>query len=195
MVNVREKRRSRLVRGVVIVLLGLLGSAVLIWSSTQAAFSGTTGNSGNSWTAGSVSLSDDDSGSALFSVTGLKPGSTGSKCIEVTYTGNIASSVKLYTTALSYTGALGTYLDFTVELGTGGTYADCTGFSAEATLHSTTLAAFASGYTNYGNGVGSWTPSSNGQKKTYKFTYTLQDNDSAEGASAGIGFTWESQST
>ena len=193
--SVREKRHSRVVRGVVVVVLGLLGSAVLIWSSTQAAFSGTTGNGSNSWAAGSVSLSDDDSNSALFSVSGLKPGSTGSKCIEVTYTGNIASSVKLYTTATSYTGTLGTYLDFTVQLGTGGTNADCTGFSSEATLHSTTLAAFASGYTDFSNGVGTWTPSSNGQKKTYKFTYTLQDNDSAEGASAGIGFTWESQST
>lgn len=193
--NAREKLRSRVVRGAVVVVLGLLGSAALIWSSTQAAFSGTTGNGDNSWAAGSVSLSDDDSNTALFNVTGLKPGSTGSKCIEVTYTGDIASSVKLYTTAASYTGTLGTYLDFTVQLGTGGTNADCTGFSSEATLHNTTLAAFASGYTNFGNGVGTWTPSSNGQKKTYKFTYTLQDNDNAEGASAGIGFTWESQST
>jgi hypothetical protein len=194
-VNVREKRRSRLTRGVVLLVLGLLGSAVLIWSSTQAAFSGTTGNAGNAWSAGSVSLSDDDTGAAAFSVTGLKPGSTGSKCVEVTYTGNIASSVKLYTTATSYTGTLGPYLNFTVQLGSGGTYADCTGFSSEATLHNTTLSAFSSGYTNFGNGVGSWTPSTNGDKKTYKFTYTLQDDDSAEGASAGIGFTWESQST
>lgn len=189
------RRKGRVARGAMVVLLGLLGSAALIWSSTQAAFSGTTGNSGNSWDAGSVSLSDDDSNSALFSVTGLKPGSTGSKCIEVTYTGNIASSVKLYTTAASYTGSLGTYLTFTVQLGTGGTNADCTGFSSEATLHNTTLAAFASGHTNFTNGVSTWTPSTNGQKKTYKFTYTLQDDDNAEGASAEIGFTWESQST
>jgi hypothetical protein len=190
-----ERRRSRVARGAVVVVLGLLGSAALIWSSTQAAFSGTTGNSGNSWEAGSVSLSDDDSNFALFSVTGLKPGSTGSKCIEVTYTGDIASSVKLYTTALSGTGTLGPYLDFTVQLGTGGTNDDCTGFSSEATLHSTTLWDFASDYTNFGNGIGSWTPSSSGQKKVYKFIYTLQDDDAAEGASAGIGFTWESQST
>jgi hypothetical protein len=190
-----ERRGRRGLRGVVIVVVGVVGSAALIWTSTQAAFSGTTGNAGNAWSSGVVSLSDDDTGTALFSVTGMKPGSTGTKCLEVTYTGDIASSVKLYTTGSSYTGTLGPYVNFTVQLGSGGTYADCTGFSTEATLHSTTLSAFATGYTSFGTGVGSWTPSSSGQKKTFKFTYTLQDDNNAQNKSAGIGFTWEAQST
>src|SRR3712207_7319239 len=42
------------------------------------------------------SLSDDDSGSAMFTATGLKPGSTGTKCIQVTYGGSLAAAVKLY---------------------------------------------------------------------------------------------------
>ncbi|WP_051386008.1 TasA family protein [Actinokineospora inagensis] len=191
-----KKNRSG-VKAAAVVATGLVASALVIWFSSYAAFTATTTNSGNSFSSGSVAISDDDSNGVLFSVSGLKPGDTGSKCIEVTYNGSVASSVKLYTTAASYTGTLGTYLDFTVKQGTGGTYADCTGFVADSggTIHNGTLAAFASSYTNFANGIGTWTPSTAGTKKTFQFTYTLQDNNSAQNKSAGIGFTWEAQSS
>ncbi|GAA3047929.1 hypothetical protein Aglo01_25910 [Actinokineospora globicatena] len=191
-----KKNRTGL-KAAAVVATGLVASALVIWFSSYAAFTATTTNSGNSFNSGSVSITDDDSNGVLFNVSGLKPGDTGSKCIEVTFTGNVASTVKLYTTAASYTGTLGPYLDFVVRQGTGGTYADCTGFVADGggPLHNGTLATFASGYTNFGNGIGSWTPSTNGTKKTFQFTYTLQDNNSAQSKSAGIGFTWEAQSS
>ncbi|WP_018681203.1 hypothetical protein [Actinokineospora enzanensis] len=181
-----------------VLTTGLVASALVIWFSSYAAFTATTSNSGNTFNSGSVSITDDDSNGVLFTVSGLKPGDTGTRCIEVTFTGNVASSVKLYTTAVSYTGTLGTYIDFVVKQGTGGTYADCTGFVADAsggTIHNGTLAAFASGYTNFSNGIGTWTPSTANSKKTYQFTYTLQDNNAAQNKSAGIGFTWEAQSS
>jgi len=37
----------------------------------------------------------------MFAASGLAPGSTGSRCIEVTYGGSLAAVVKLYATAAS----------------------------------------------------------------------------------------------
>ena len=37
--------------------------------------------------AGAVTLSDDDSGSAMFDLAGMAPGDTASRCIRVTYAG------------------------------------------------------------------------------------------------------------
>ena len=142
--------------------------------------------------AGQVSLTDDDSGSALFTATALKPGLTATRCIKVTYTGNVASGVKVYATG--YTGTLGAYLDLTIELGAGGTYADCTGFSPGSTIYSGTLAAFAAARTSYATGIAGFAPSSNPTAATYRFTYLLQDNYSAQNLTSACTFTWEAQS-
>jgi hypothetical protein len=182
-------RRTRLL----VILVAIIGTGALIWNSSNAAFSGTTSNASNSWAAGQVNLTDDDSSTALFSVTGLKPGSTGSNCITVTYTGSVASSVKLYATG--YTGTLGTYLNLTVEQGTGGSFGSCGSFVAGSTLYTGTLAGFATAKVDWASGVGSFTPSSNPTSAVYRFTYTLQDNNSAQNLSSTCGFTWEAQST
>ncbi|MDP9398640.1 MAG: hypothetical protein M3P96_12860 [Actinomycetota bacterium] len=89
----------------------------------------TTANGPNTWSAGTVAISDDDTGSAMFTATALRPNDTGNKCILVTYNGSLAASVKLYAAA---TGTLGTYLDLTVQKGTGGSFANCTGFTGAA---------------------------------------------------------------
>ena len=62
-----------------------------------SAFSATTANSGNSIATGTVALQDNDAGSVLYDVTNAKPGDTVDTCIQVTYTGSLASGVKLYT--------------------------------------------------------------------------------------------------
>src|SRR5882724_4502815 len=155
-------------------------------------------------TAGNLVLTDDDgggaaSGTAMFSATGLVPGSTGTKCITVTYNGNVSAPVKLY--AASPTGTLAQYLDFTVEIGTGGSFADCTGFTSSGFIYSSTqpvasagtLGDFITTRTSYANGVGSWTPTGSAQSRTYRFIYTLQNNSAAMNLSAGVTFTWEAQ--
>src|SRR4051812_44560547 len=75
------------------VPIGLIASGALVWNASYAAFTATTVNPGNSWSTGSVALSDSQGGSssgatgtALWSgQTNLIPGSTGTKCIKVTY--------------------------------------------------------------------------------------------------------------
>jgi hypothetical protein len=176
-----------------VILVAILGTGALIWNSSNAAFSGTTSNATNSWATGQVSLTDDDSNTAMFSVTGLKPGSTGSNCITVTYTGSVASAVKLYATG--YTGTLGTYLTLSVDQGTGGSFGSCAGFTAGSNIYTGTLAGFAGSKVDFASGVGSFAPSSNPTSAVYRFTYTLQDNNSAQSLTSTCGFTWEAQNT
>jgi hypothetical protein len=59
----------------VLATAGLLSVVASIAGfATFSAFSSTTANSGNSFEAGTVYISDNDSGSAMYSVTNKKPG-------------------------------------------------------------------------------------------------------------------------
>ncbi len=176
-----------------VILVAIVGTGALIWTSSNAAFTATTSNGTNSWASGQVSLTDDDSNTAMFTATGLKPGSTGSNCITVTYTGNLAASIKLYAT--TYIGTLGSYLSLTIDQGSGGSFGNCGSFSVGSNLYTGTLAGFAGAKVDWASGVGSFTPSSNGATAVYRFTYTLQDNNLAQNLIATCGFTWEAQNT
>jgi hypothetical protein len=70
-------------------------AALLAVVSTFSAFSGTTANPGNSAVAGTVTLTDNDSGAAMFSLASLKPGDTDTRCLQVTYTGSLPALVRL----------------------------------------------------------------------------------------------------
>lgn len=182
---------------IAMALMALMVSSGMVYRASTAAFTATTTNPSDAWTAGSVSLTDDDTGSAMFSATGLTPSSTGSKCIVISYGGNVASTVSLYGTAV---GALGAYVNLTIETGSGSTFAaaSCAGFVSGATIYSGTLAAFAAASTNFSTGVptaGSrWAPSS-AATNVYKIAYTITDTNSAMGATVAATFTWEAQST
>jgi hypothetical protein len=188
----RHTRRTMLAAA---VPAGLLLSMTLVWGRTQAAFSGSTTNPASTLTTGTVSLSDDDSGTALFSLSGLKPGNTGTGCIAVSYGGSVTSAVKLYVKPGDATGTLGTYLTFTVEEGSGGSNASCTGFAVSTTDYSGTLSGFTSAKTTYGTGVGAWSPTGASQAKTYRFSYAVPDDNTAANKSAGVLLTWEARST
>jgi hypothetical protein len=197
-----------------ITAMGLLCSTILVWQSTSAVFTGTTSNPTNSWSAGTVALVDDDggnsptTGTAMFSTAvstaNLMPGNTGTHCIRVTYNGSFTSppAVKVYATGLSGTG-LGTYLDLTIEEDTNGqgTYSSCGTFAGTYIYQSGTpggstgtLGYFAANMTGYATGVGTWTPTAAGQAKTYRFRYTVQNDDLAQGLAAALNFVWEAHS-
>jgi len=191
-----SRRRTGAVAVAAAVVAGLIGSGAFVWQGTNAAFTSTTSNGANNWTAGAVTIGDDDSSQALFSASGLVPSSSGSKCIKVTYTGNVTSAVKLYVASSS--GSLATYLDVVVQEGSGvgnvGDFSSCGAFSG-TTVYSGTLAGMASTTTTFGSGVGTFAPTGSGQFKVYKFTYTLNAStpDSQQSQSASATFQWESQ--
>jgi hypothetical protein len=177
----------------VVCCLPLLVSGLVV-RSTQAAFTATTASSGNSWSAGHVSLTNDASGSAVFTVTQIVPGSTGTACVTVTYTGNVNAAVKLYLPSL--TGSLGTYLDLVITEGTGATDAACTNFSSTSQLYSGTLAGFTAAHSAWASGVSAWAPAaSSNASRSYQFQWTLQDDNAAQSQTASGAFTWEVHNT
>jgi hypothetical protein len=188
------------------VPLGIVASGVLVWQASFAAFSATTTNPNNTFSAGTVTLTDDHQPSTvLFNASALKPNSTGSSCIKVTYNGNLAANVKLYVKSGDLTNTLGDlspYLTFQVAEGTGSA-ADCSDFAGGSNLYNPTgsgdttktLSDFAATKTTFGTGVSAFAPTGAGQTKTYKITYWVQDNNLAQGKNNTAKFTWEAQNT
>ena len=162
--------------------------------ATRAAFSDTTENATNTFEAGTVAISDNDTGSAMFNMSAMKPGSSSTNCIVVTYDGTITpADVTLYVASGDLTGTnLDDYLTLTINEGSGGTFGDCTGFSGSQ-IYTGTMDSFASTYTDFASGAGTWSPSATSETKTYQFVVTLQDNNAAQGLTATITFTWEAQ--
>lgn len=177
-----------------------LVSAGVVGQASYAAFSAQTSNPGSSLGVGTVALSDDDSGTALFAASNLRPGSTGTRCVAVTSTGTLPSSVKLYATSPATTRALASHVNLTINQGTGGSFASCTGFAAppaaDATVFAGTLASFTGTAVSYATGLGSWNPTgSAAESRTYQISYTVSNTipDSAQGGTASFGLTWETQ--
>jgi hypothetical protein len=174
-----------------------------------AAFTGTTANPTNSFTAGTVILGSNTPvpAVALLTTSGARPSDPPVVgCIKVTYTGSLPAQVRLFAT----TGGTGlaTYLNLTVERGTIGnaTLPDCTGFSpdsatyaaANGVVYSGTLASFATTHGTYAAGLPdpttaspiSWTT---GTTATYRFTTTIQNTVAAQGLTATPTLWWEAQ--
>ncbi len=107
----------------------------MVYQASYAAFSGQTRNSGNDWSTGSVNLTDDDNGSARFQVANMLPGDTDTKCIKVTANASVASTVKGYSVnPVPSSSGLENRIFVTIKDGTGGSFADCAGFTADRTL-------------------------------------------------------------
>jgi hypothetical protein len=174
-------------------------STGVVWQASYSAFSAQTINPSDTWATGSVTLSDDDSGAAMFSATNLKPGATGTHCIEVTSNGTLPAAVKLYGTGLTTTNSLSSYINLTVTQGTGGSFGSCTGYTQAATsptVYSGTLAGFTAN--SYGTGLGTWAPTGTASEaRTFQFTWTLSATppDTTQASSASVNFVWESQNT
>ena len=196
----RHRIRRRALRlNFTAMVLGLLASGAVVLTASQAAFSDTTSNSGNSFSTGNVDLVDDDSGSAAFTVTNMVPGQSVTRCIQVTYQGSITdpNAVKLYSGGLTDSGTLASHLNLTVEEGSGGTFASCTGFTSSASIVSSTLALFATNNTNYSNGAGTWNPATTPESRSYRISVTLSasaPNAQQNQSVTNLVFTWEVQS-
>jgi Camelysin metallo-endopeptidase len=114
-----------------VLVVGLLGGVVAL--GVFGLFSATTQNSGNEISAGTIAITDNDAGSAMFNITNAKPGDVWTRCIKVTYNGSLPADVKLY--ELGGGGPLSPYLTLKLEQGTQAesTFPSCTGFTPDAT--------------------------------------------------------------
>ena len=183
----------------VVIVVALAAVAV---PATFSAFSATTTNSGNTITAGSVSIGDNDGASQLFNVSNQKPGDTTTKCIQVTYAGSLASAVRLYGSA---SGGLAPYLTLKITRGTETTPgSSCGTFSADSTDYagdgagvvwtgklSAYPTSFATGQSDpLAAAPETWTTN---EAHSFKLAVTVDDDNNAQGQTANASFTWEAR--
>jgi predicted ribosomally synthesized peptide with SipW-like signal peptide len=183
-----------------LVVVGAVGGLAAL--GTFSAFSSTTSNPGNEFQAGTVTLTDNDSGSAFYNNLAAKPGDSVTKCINVTYTGSLDSDVKLYVPETI--GALGPYVNLTITPGTQASpsYPSCTGFTPASggAIYSGTLSAFATAHSSWSNGLATY-PSGQTKWSTNNnvvYQVTAQVDPSTPGTAQGAttnshSFTWQSQ--
>ncbi len=194
----RTRRLATLIVGPTAILV----AGLLVWQGSNAAFTASTRNTGNNWETGSVTLSDDDLGAAAFRIDGVVPGQTGSKCLVVTSQSTVPGQVRTYVQNL---GAQGLESNITVSLqeGTGGSFADCTGFVPTTTLPPLSLSTINSSINDYATGVLPWsTTGTAGETKSYKATWTFDVTgltqtqiDALQGKSVSVDVVWELQSS
>jgi hypothetical protein len=193
--------RSGSTRKILLTLLVLGGVGSVAAFGTYSAFTGTTTNTGNSFSTGSVALDDNDNGVAMLSLTNAKPGDSDTSCIRIRYTGSLSSTLRLYG---SISGTLAPYLTLTVTRGTdtSPSFDACSNFTADATdyngngagvVYSGSLSSFP---TSYATGIVDPTTATPATWATndvhsYRFVITLQDVNAAQGQTGSGSFTWE----
>lgn len=174
-------------------LLSLALVALGVARVSEAGFSDTTSNDANAWSTGTVNLTDDDQGAAMFTVGGddlLSGGQSLTRCINVTYSGTLTAdrAVRLYATA---TGALAPYLNLTVVEGADAAQGSCSGFTPTSTLYTGTVAGFAAMHDTFAHGASDWAITTAPETRSYQFTVTVQNTVGAMAKSGGATFTWE----
>jgi len=191
MITIRHRALVLNVTRLAAIATAILMLTVLTVTRSQAAFVASTANTANSFSTDSVVITDDDAGSTLFAATGLSPGNPVINCITLTYSGTaLPAPIRMYGTT---TGTLDTYLDLTIEEGTGGSFGDCTGFAANSTIFTNTVENFAATHTNWTNGLAVVTASANPTSRTLRFTIDVQNDPAAQSNTATVDFTFETQ--
>jgi hypothetical protein len=208
--HAHDSRLDRKTKAALIVFfIGLIGAVAGL--ATWSAFSSTTSNESNDFATGSVTLTDNDSEAAMFDLSNAVPGDTVSKCIRVSYSGTLTSSVRLYGSVTGGNG-LNQYLDLKVTRGsfpgTPPANMACTDFAADSVTYSGGNGAGANGVmfnsrmnsypTTWTAGIvdapdgtaEAWT---NPESHVYKLDVTVANDNSAANKTHQQTFTWEAR--
>jgi hypothetical protein len=188
-----KKRKILLTVAVLVVLVGLIAIG------SFAAFNATTTNTGNNISAGSVAISQHGTATTLYNVSGQKPGQSTARCVRVTYSGSLLSSVKLYISSGAVSN--GSLYNLQVERGSGLTAPaadmNCTGFTQSSVgFGPATLGSFPTTYATGVDGKASGTAWNTSDVVDYRFTITQNDDAAANAhtsvtSSGSHSFTWE----
>lgn len=197
--------RAALVR-VSAILASLLMISILVVTGSRAAFTDTTDNAANTFnSAANITLTDDDTGAKLFTVTGLTPGARVENCIEVTFAGASPNAdIRMYSGAYA-AGPLDSALNIEVSIGTGGGFVatelgggegDCSGYTAGTIFFALAPLADFGAITTYGGATQAWTTGVQGPVQVYRIAVEMDataDNSYADLASGEVTFIWEAQ--
>lgn len=146
-----------------------------------------------------VSLTDDDNGAARFSVSNMVPGDTGRRCIKVTARADRPGIVKGYAVnAVTSDAGLEDHILVSISDGEGGSFTDCAGFVADATvLPSVSLSAMSS-MDSFDDGIGAWIVSPGTSTRVYQVSWKFDTTglsqaqvNALQGTRAGIDLQWE----
>ena len=203
-----DRTRSRKHTGRIVVKLaatmGVLGAcAALAGTGTWSNLNATATNPSNSFSAGTVVIASNSGSTAALSLTNGKPGSVATGCIQVSYTGTLPSTVKLYGTG-GGTG-LNQYLNLVVIRGTfSGSPAagSCTGFTADTNnyiaqgagiIYSGTVANWPTSAATALTDPTSASPAvwSTGTSHGYELQATVLSNAAGQGLTGTETFTFE----
>jgi len=162
---------------VIVVPLAIIVAGLLVYTASQAAFVATTTTGSSSFSTGSVELTNDKVGTAVFTATDLAPGSSDSAEIVVTYTGSLDADVVLYSSIAGGSAqTLAPYLNLQISTG--------------SDTWTGTLEDF-QGITDFAGGVLPVAMSEN-DTETYTVAYTVANN-APQSAEASVTFVWEAQ--
>ena len=93
----------------------------------------------------------------------------------------------------SVSGPLAEYLELTVEVGTGGSFDDCSGFSPGATAFDDGLHDFRDAHSDWSTALPVFSATSSGDQRTLRFTLVVDSDPDAEGLTATATFRVEAQ--
>lgn len=160
----------------------LIATLVINRSADALAPDGTA--SGAALAAGTISLTDDDQGRSLFDLDAMVPGRPIVRCLEVAYEGSILPVDLAVRSDAS--GPLTRYLEISIDEGTGGSFEDCSEFSAEGEVFDGTLDEMtANGWLPLGSML------NQGDTRSFRVRLEVSDVQEALGASARAEFVWE----
>ncbi|GDY31627.1 hypothetical protein GTS_32600 [Gandjariella thermophila] len=176
------------------VPLGLVLSGALVWGASYADWTGNTSNAGNKWSSGSLGLAN-DSRVPMFNVENMKPGDSGANCIVIKSNADFPTALKLYSSSPNWPTNFQSFVDLRIEVGTGGRFGDCAGFSPFDTAFVGTLDTFLALHTDFRTGVGPWTlPGKPPNALSFRFIWRFSP-DAPNGAQSvetnEVTFSWE----
>lgn len=170
-------------RKVLAGIVALLLVSLAIVRTSDAAFSAQTTNQNNQFATGDIDLGN-DAASPLFDETNLIPGDVLESCIEITYTGSVASDDLAEVELAVDTGpdVDGLLAELDVATATTDTCSDTPTYGTPGLL---TAVAGATG----------WTPDAPDETQAFWFEVTVGE-DAPQGATAeGIDLTWSLETT
>ena len=134
----------------------------------------------------SMPLAGDDADSALFAARHLAPGRPTTNCLTIVNGSEAGGTVRLTATDLS--GGLVGHLRMRVEVGGGGRFGDCAGFSGVVVYDGPLTGLAADRSTTPGVSTG-WSPDA-GESRTYRITVEVPDDNALQHSSGGATLTW-----
>ena len=202
----QPERRRRFVRATA-PAFGLLAAGLLVWQGSYAAFSATTQNNNDTFSSGSLTLTNDGNGGGVFAATttatfggvNLKPGNTGTVCINVKNTGTSVGSLGFYRSALTDTNVgnpaslLSTQLNMTIDEAVVAAPVTCATYPGGPTNVVTNVALSALPTTYAGALSPINIPAAGFVAYRIVWTFNAAAGNTFQSASSVAGFTWEEQ--